>query len=92
MRYFFHLANGTFVPDQEGEDCSTLERAKEFALKVAAELGRNRNREEIDGEHVCVTDENGKEVFRTPLVNLRRTVKAEEIIDEAMDMQRRWCG
>jgi hypothetical protein len=76
----------------EGENCATLERAKEFALKVAAELGRNRNREELEGEHVCVADESGKEVFRTPVVNLRRTVKADEIIDEAMDMQRRWFG
>jgi hypothetical protein len=48
-----------------------------------------RNRDEIDKEHVCVTGESGKKVFRTPLINLRRTGKADEIIDEATDMQRR---
>jgi hypothetical protein len=47
-----------------------VEDAKAYALAVAAELGRNRSPKELDTLAVCVTDESGREVFRTRLVNM----------------------
>jgi hypothetical protein len=82
MRYFFHLSDGTFIEDDAGEVCSTVEEAKRFAMSVAAELGQNRDAKDFEGGYVCVTDEGGTEVFRTPLVNLKRTVKADNLLEE----------
>jgi hemerythrin superfamily protein len=82
MRYFFHLSDGNLIQDDAGEVCKTLEEAKQFAINVAAELGQNRDAKDIQGEYVCVTDEDGTEVFRTPLVNLKRMVKADNLGEE----------
>lgn len=67
-RFFFNLTNHTKVKDDRGEVC-TLEEARNTALEVAAELGRNQNRNKIRGLSVAVTDEDGIELFRTPLRN-----------------------
>jgi hypothetical protein len=67
-RFFFNLTNHTNVMDDRGELCS-LEEARHTALEVAAELGRNQNRNKIRGLSVAVTDEDGLELFRTPLRN-----------------------
>jgi len=67
-RFFFNLTNHTKVNDDRGELC-TLEQARNTALEVAAELGRNQNRNKIRGVSIAVTDEDGTELFRTPLRN-----------------------
>jgi hypothetical protein len=81
--YFFHLTNGTPIKDDRPTRCGTIEEAKAFAFALAAELGRNRSSTEIEHLAVAVTDENGRELFKTQLVNLQRTAKADEIADAA---------
>ena len=63
--------------------CGTIEEAKAFAVALAAELGRNRSSNEIEHLAVSVTDENGRELFKTQVVNLQRTTKVDEISDAA---------
>ncbi len=81
--FFFHLTNGTPIKDDRPTRCGTIEEAKAFAFALAAELGRNRSSNEIDHMAISVTDENGTELFKTQLVNLQRTAKADEITDAA---------
>jgi hypothetical protein len=86
-RFFFHLTNGRTIPDDKATPC-TLDEAKMIALAIAAELGRNKPPNEIKNLAICVTDESGKEVFRTDVVNLQQAAKANEIVDTL----RRRCG
>jgi hypothetical protein len=81
--FFFNLTNGETVRDNRGTDCTNVEQAKEFAVGVAAELGRNRSMEDIKKLTVFVTDETGSEVFRTKLVNLQARTSADEIVRTA---------
>jgi hypothetical protein len=81
--FFFNLTNGETVRDERGTDCTNVEQAKEFAVVVAAELGRNRSMEDIKKLVVYVTDETGSEVFRTKLVNLQERTSADEIVRTA---------
>jgi hypothetical protein len=68
-RYFFNLTNGTTIRDTEGEQCADLDAAKTLARRSARDLARNKRRTEINSFYVCVTDEHGNEVFRTPLAH-----------------------
>jgi hypothetical protein len=81
--FFFHLTNGTSIKDDRPTRCGTIEEAKAFASALAAELGRNRSSKEIDHLAISVTDEGGTELFKTQLVNLQRTAKADEMADAA---------
>jgi hypothetical protein len=74
--FFFHFTNGETVRDDRGTHCTSVEEAKAFALAVAAELGRNRPPKEIEHLAVCVTDETGREAFRTKVVNLQQRMVA----------------
>jgi hypothetical protein len=76
-QYFFNLTNGETVRDEQGTRCDTVDDAKSYALAVAAELGRNRSREELNALALCVTDETGQEVFRTKLVNMQNPRNAD---------------
>jgi len=67
-RFFFNLTNHTKIKDDRGELC-TLGEARNTALEVAAELGRNQNHNKLRGLSISVTDEDGLELFRTPLRN-----------------------
>jgi hypothetical protein len=80
-RFFFHLTNGKTIPDDKATPCRTAEEAKVVALAIAAELGRNKPPEEIKELAICVTDQTGKEVFRTNVVNLQQSPKANAIVD-----------
>jgi hypothetical protein len=82
-KFFFNLTNGETVRDERGTDCINVEQAKQFAVVVAAELGRNRSREDIQQLALFVTDETGSEVFRTKLVNQRERTSADEIVQTA---------
>ncbi|HEY6994491.1 MAG TPA: hypothetical protein VH397_12325 [Xanthobacteraceae bacterium] len=77
--FSFQLSNGDTFRDDAETAFGTLEEAKEFARSVAAELGRNRSPEEIEHLSIRVTDETGREVFRTKLVNLQRRATADAI-------------
>jgi Domain of unknown function (DUF6894) len=81
--FFFHLTNGTPIKDDRPTRCGTVEEAKAFAAALAAELGRNRSSKEIDHLAISVTDQDGTEVFKTQVVNLQRTAKADEMTDAA---------
>jgi hypothetical protein len=79
--FFFHLTNGKTIPDDKATPCRTVEEAKVVALAIAAELGRNQPPNEIKDLAICVTDQTGKEVFRTNVVNLQQAAKANGIVD-----------
>jgi hypothetical protein len=77
-KFFFNLTNGGTVRDERGTDCTGVEQAKEFAVVVAAELGRNRLPKDIQQLAVFVTDETGSEIFRTKLANQQEQTSADE--------------
>jgi hypothetical protein len=66
-RYFFNLTDGSTIRDPDGEDLADVEAAKATATQVARDVGRNKERTQIAGLHVTVTNEQGEEIFRTPL-------------------------
>jgi hypothetical protein len=67
-RYFFHLADANVVlRDDIGEEFATAEQARDFALRIAWEIGRNRPEDIRTGKHILVRDAAGIVVFRTPL-------------------------
>ena len=66
-RYFFNLTNGVTVRDTDGEECLDLDSAKALAVQTAHDFARNKRTPEIAGVCLCVTNADGKEVFRTPL-------------------------
>ena len=68
-KFHFHLSGKTEFKDEQGEICSTIDAAKAYADDVAAEVGRNKRWSEIRGRFIRVTDEDGKEIYRTPLTN-----------------------
>jgi hypothetical protein len=86
--FFFNLTNGQTVRDERGTRCDTLEHAKEFALAVAAELGRNRSAAELEALALSVTDQTGREVFRTKLVNMQHSSNADAMIRAARGEER----
>ena len=66
-RYFFNLTNGSTIRDPDGEELAGLDEAKATAALAAHDFASNKQRTEVTGVYICVTDEHGKEVFRTPL-------------------------
>jgi hypothetical protein len=67
VRYFFNLSGGSTVHDLDGEELPDLNSAKAAAVLIAQDVARNKRRPQTAGVYVCVTDELGKELFRTPL-------------------------
>lgn len=37
-RYFFHVVDGSFMPDHEGMECASLSEAKSAAVRAAGEM------------------------------------------------------
>lgn len=68
-RYFFYLGQTQTSEQTEGEEYASLDEAKQSANEIARELGRNRREAEIRGQFVRVTDDEGREVFRTAITN-----------------------
>ena len=66
-RYFFNLTDGSTIRDPNGEELADIGSAKATAARVARDVGRNKERTLIAGLHITVTNEQGEEVFRTPL-------------------------
>jgi hypothetical protein len=60
-RYYFDVLDGTLFHDEEGDEFSTPEAAKEYARKVAHELACERT--DLHDSEVVVRDEVG-ECFR----------------------------
>jgi hypothetical protein len=56
-RYFFHLTNGDYVADEEGEEFDLVEAARGHAMAVARELSSNQPR--LVGYYISVVDERG---------------------------------
>ena len=80
-QFLFHLINGETIADDEATSCATVEEAKVVAMAIAAELGRNKPPNEIKDLAICITDQTGKEVFRTDVVNLQKSAKANGMVD-----------
>jgi hypothetical protein len=66
-RYFFHLQNDAHIDDDAGEVLATFDDAITRARLVASELGAHQTELHNKGLCVCVTDEQGTEVFRISL-------------------------
>ena len=67
-RYFFHLKDANDVlRDDMGEEFATTEEARQHALKVAFELGRNRPQQNRRGSSVFVMDPTNRVLFHTPV-------------------------
>ena len=43
-RYFFHVVNGGFVPDQIGTECADTDEVKALAVKSAGEMLTDQGR------------------------------------------------
>jgi hypothetical protein len=65
-RFFFHVSNGDTIKDEQGDICESVEQAKRQAVTIARELG-HANPDTNARKNVCVMDEQGNEVFRTPI-------------------------
>jgi hypothetical protein len=65
-QYFFHLTNGIVVEDVDGGTFDHVAEARNHAVTVARELGRNHS--SPAGRSVTVTDEQGVIVFRADIV------------------------
>jgi hypothetical protein len=63
-RFYFHLSDHTKIDDEKTEACRTIDDARTHACHIATELARVK-RKESRGLFIRVTDQNGKEVFRT---------------------------
>jgi hypothetical protein len=74
-RFYFHLSNHTKLDDEKTEACCTVDDARDYARKIATELARVK-RKESRGLFIRVTDQNGKEVFRTAVAKAWREVHA----------------
>lgn len=75
-RYYFHFSDGLFVADNKGAVFPTRKEASLHAAHIAAEYGRNRKHVD-ENLCVCVTDQSGNEVFRTPVIDHSYRVKAK---------------
>jgi hypothetical protein len=64
-RYFFHL-HGSGARDIEGQEFPNDEAARQEAVAVARDLGRNRSLTKND--RLVVTDASGRVVYEEPLV------------------------
>lgn len=67
-RFYFQLTDNTVIKDREGEAYSDLAAAERHARQVAREVGRNKSPREVESRSVSVIDEQGKQVFKTPVV------------------------
>ena len=65
-RFFFHVTNGKTIRDQDGDSFESVEEAKRHAVTIARELG-HASSQTAARQNVFVTDEDGTEVFRTPI-------------------------
>ena len=63
--YFFHVENGTIVPDSEGTELPSDEAAKSEAIAASAEMlsGLGRRFWEGTGWKMQVVDETGREIL-----------------------------
>jgi hypothetical protein len=69
--FYFSLSGRAPFEDVQGQNLPSLVEAMEEAMGVAQDLARNRRASDVFGDHVVVTDESGREVFRVPLKGAR---------------------
>ena len=63
-RYYFHITDGSEIPDETGTPLNSVEQARQEALKSASELLRDGTDSWSDAEwSMRVTDEAGAPVF-----------------------------
>lgn len=79
VRLFFSLGNRTKTTDDQPVEFPTMAEAQAHARAMAAELGSNRDAAQIKDLYLRVTDEEGHEIYRTPLVNQKRRIMADDI-------------
>jgi hypothetical protein len=65
-RFYFHLAG--LIEDNRGVRCPTRVDAREIAESLAADYGASRRAGDARCQYICVNDEMGTEVFRTPVL------------------------
>jgi Domain of unknown function (DUF6894) len=64
QKFFFHLSNGTTIPDTEGEPCHNAEYARAYAMRVARELAQGGG---YQGHAIKVVDEQENEIACIPI-------------------------
>src|SRR5262245_27871534 len=79
VQVLFSVANETTTTDNQPVEFPTIGEALAQARAIATELGANRPASELKGLVLRVTDQAGREIYRTPLVNQQRRVKADDI-------------
>jgi hypothetical protein len=62
-RYFFDTRDGTFVKDEDGTECVSIDEAMNEASCLLAEIAHNRERGELEPVTVEVNDEAHQPLF-----------------------------
>ena len=67
MKYYFDYQDHYRVTDKRGQNCQTLQDAREFADELSKQLARTNKVTAEKAEFVIVIDEAGEEVYRARL-------------------------
>jgi hypothetical protein len=67
-RFYVSIADANRILDP-GEECPTLEHAKNRAVQTAEEMVQNEQPSQLKGKHVQVTDERGNLVYKVSLLD-----------------------
>jgi len=65
-RYFFHVHDGKYIPDEDGDDLPDLDSVRNCAIKTAGDMLSDGGGAELWSGHewrMIVTDEAGQEVL-----------------------------
>jgi hypothetical protein len=67
-RFYVSIADANRILDP-GEECPTLEHAKNRAVQTAEEMVQNEQPSQLKGKHVQVTDERGNLLYKVSLLD-----------------------
>ena len=65
-RYFFHVINGEFIPDNTGLECVTQDDVKDHAVRIAGEMLKDQGLKLWDTGHydMFVCDEKNRTLLK----------------------------
>ena len=75
-RYFFHVINGSFIPDDTGHECKDLDEAKAVAVRTAGSMLQDQAAAVWKTRHwdMFVTDDQNR-------TRLKLSFKAQDLSD-----------
>ena len=65
-RFYVSITDANVILGRS-QECLTLDHAKKLAVQTAEELVRKKERSQLRGQHVQVTDERGRLVYNLSL-------------------------